>query len=402
MKKSLLFAVALFLFLYSLLRAGADEARPNVILIVADDLGWADLGCYGSKFHRTPNLDRLASGSRRFVQAYAAGPVCSPTRVALLTGQHPAHVHLTDWLPGRTDQPSQKLLRPVVRQELPLEVLTLAEVFRSAGYATAHIGKWHLGGEGFGPEKQGFDLNIAGDSTGTPLSFLAPFSRQGRVMPGLGDAPEGQYLTDRLTMEAEKFIEANKSRPLFLYMPHYAVHTPMTAKPDLVASFPKWDGTFHGRQENPIYAAMLASLDESVGKIVAKLDREGLSERTIVIFTSDNGGLATIEGPNTPATNNSPLREGKGWLYEGGLRVPLLIRRPGLIAPGVDTTPVWSADLFPTLKALVGITNENPTDGVSLAGFLKQDQPLSPRTLYWHYPHYSNQGGRPGGADSRG
>ncbi len=332
--------------------AHGAEGRPNIVLIVADDLGWADLGCYGSKFHRTPHLDRLAGEGRRFVQAYAACPVCSPTRAALMTGKHPARLHLTDWLPGRNDRPDQQLRRPVIRQELPLEEVTLAEALHGSGYATAIIGKWHLGGDGFEPSRQGFDLNIAGDARGSPLSYVAPFSRQGQTMPGLAEAPAGQYLTDRLTLEAERFLEAHRAGPFFLYFPHFAVHIPMVAKADLVARYPKWDGTPHGRQENPIYAAMLESLDESVGRIVAKLEQLGRSSDTLVIFTSDNGGLATLEGPNTPPTNNSPLREGKGWLYEGGVRVPLLVRWPGTIAPGVEETPVWSADLPATVKGI--------------------------------------------------
>ena len=376
----------------------ADEPPPNVVLIVADDLGGADLECYVSTFYRTPNLDRLAAEGRRFSQAYAACPVCSPTRAALMTGKHPARLHLTDWLPGRPDRPSQKLRRPAFRQQLPLEERTLAEALKAGGYATALVGKWHLGGAGFEPTRQGFDLNIAGDETGTALSYWSPFERNGRTMPGLADAPPGQYLTDRLTTEAERFIEDHRAGPFFLYMPHYAVHTPMTAKPELVAKFPKWDGTPHGRQENPIYAAMLASLDESVGRIVATLDRLGLTERTLILFTSDNGGLAVREGPHTPPTINAPWREGKGWVYEGGIRVPLIVRWPKTIAPGVETTPVWSADLLPTILALCGQDKTAPVDGVSLARLLTKGEPLAPRALYWHYPHYSNQISRPAGA----
>ncbi|MDB5348805.1 MAG: atsA 1 [Planctomycetota bacterium] len=376
----------------------ADEPRPNIVLIVADDLGWADLGCYGSKFHRTPHLDQLAAGSRRFTQAYAASPVCSPTRAAILTGKHPARLHLTDWLPGRADQPSQKLLRPKILQHLPLEEITLAESLKAAGYTTASIGKWHLGSNEFGPTHHGFDLNIAGNDSGSPLTYLGPFSREGRSLPGLEDAPAGQYLTDRLTTEAERFIDANKSRPFFLYLSHFAVHLPMVAKAELIAKYPKWDGVPHGRQENPIYAAMLESLDDGVGRIVAKLKDSGLTERTIFIFTSDNGGLAVIEQANTPATSNAPLREGKGFLYEGGIRVPLLVRWPGVIAPGVEKTPVWAADFFPTVMALVGATQPASLDGMSLVSLWKDGQPIPDRSLYWHYPHYSNQGGRPGGA----
>ena len=393
--------VLLFAFLSLATHSAAgDEPPPNVVLIVADDLGWADLGCYGSRFHRTPNLDRLAAEGCRFTQAYAACPVCSPTRAALMTGKYPARLHLTDWLPGRGDRPDQRLLQPPFRQQLPLEEDTLAEVLHGGGYTTGLIGKWHLGGAGFEPTRQGFDLNIAGDSTGTALSYWSPFARQGRTMPGLETAPVGQYLTDRLTTEAEHFLDAQKSRPFFLYLPHYAVHTPMTAKPETISHYPEWDGVPHGRQENPTYAAMLESLDESVGRVLAKLDQLDLTAHTVVIFTADNGGLATQEGPLTPPTCNAPLREGKGWLYEGGLRVPLIVRWPGRIAPRVDDAPVWSADLFATIKTLCGRDDPNaaPIDGVSLAPLLTASQPLAARALYWHYPHYSPQGGRPGGA----
>ena len=376
--------------------AAAD--RPNVVLIVADDLGGVDLGCYGSKFHRTPNLDRLASEGKRFTRAYSASPVCSPTRSALMTGKHPARLHLTDWLPGRPDRPSQKLLRPAIRQELPLEEVTIAERLKGAGYSTGIIGKWHLGGAGFGPTAQGFDVNVAGDETGTALSYKAPFRKGNRVMPGLQDAPEGQYLTDRLAIEAERFIDDHKAGPFFLYLPHYAPHLPMVAKDELVAKYPKWDGTPHGRQENPTYAAMLESLDDAVGKVLAALDRSGLAEKTLVIFTSDNGGLATREGANTPPTINSPLREGKGWVYEGGLRVPLIARWPGRVPPGVDETPAWAADLPVTIAELCGLAKADGLDGASLAGLLTEGKPLAPRALYWHYPHYSNQLARPAGA----
>lgn len=372
--------------------------RPNVILIVADDLGWADLGCYGSRFHQTPNLDRLAAGGQRFTQAYAACCVCSPTRAALMTGKHPARLHLTDWLPGRPDRPDQKLKRPAIRQQLPLDEKTVAEALQEAGYVTGHLGKWHLGGEGFEPTRQGFASSIAGDDRGSPASYFAPYLRAGRAIPGLEDAPAGEYLTDRLTLEAEKFIEANKAKPFFLYLPHFAVHTPMIARDDIQAKYPKWDGVPHGRQENPIYAAMLESLDSGVGRIMEKLKQLGLEENTLVVFTSDNGGLATGEGARTPATINAPLREGKGWSYEGGLRVPLIVSWPKHIAAGSNPAVVWSPDLPVTIASLCGAALPTAVDGVDLSGLLLEGKQLEPRTLYWHYPHYSNQGGRPSGA----
>lgn len=387
---------SLLLFLLPLAASAAE--RPNVILIVADDLGWADLGCYGSTFHRTPQLDRLAAGGVRFSQAYAACPVCSPTRAALMTAKHPARLHLTDWLPGRPDMPSQRLLRPALRQQLPLEEVTIAEVLHEAGYVAGQIGKWHLGGAGFGPAQQGFDITVAGDARGSPVSYFAPFGTGDRGIPGLADAPQGEYLTDRLTKEALRFIDDHQARPFFLYLPHYAVHTPLAAKQDLQATYPAWDGVPHGRQENPIYAAMLESVDQGVGRIIARLGELQLTDRTLVVFTSDNGGLATREGPNTPATNNSPLREGKGWLYEGGVRVPLIVSWPGRIGPRVESTPVWSADLPVTALTLCGQKFPPPVDGQDLSTLLVEQKPLPPRELYWHYPHYANQGSRPGGS----
>jgi arylsulfatase A len=374
----------------------ADTNRPNVVLIVADDLGWADLGCYGSRYHKTPNLDRLAAEGVRFTDAYASAPVCSPTRAALMTGQYPARLNLTDWLPGRPDRPDQKLLRPAINQELPAAEPTLAQVLKSAGYVTGHVGKWHLGGKGAGPRQRGFDINIAGDQAGSPRSYFAPFKgRDGQFMPGLETADEGEYLTDRLTAEAEKFIETNRANPFFLYLPHFTVHIPLKAKAEKTAKYKPGPA---GQQGNPIYAAMIESLDESVGRILDKLAALQLTERTLVVFTSDNGGLCVLEGPNTPSTINAPLREGKGYLYEGGLRVPLIVKWPGVTRPGsTSATPIASIDLFPTILDVCGVKSEARVDGLSLVPLLKGGT-LQRDLLFWHYPHYSNQGGRPGGA----
>jgi arylsulfatase A len=395
--------------------SAAEPRKPNIILIVADDLGGMDLGCYGSKYHRTPNLDALALAGVKFTDSYAACPVCSPTRAAILTGKVPARVGITDWIPGRGNRPDQKVSQPKFHHELPLAETTLAELLRAAGYKTAHIGKWHLGGQGFGPMEQGFDVNIGGDHTGTPHSYFAPFQgkRAGEaspiVMPGLGEAPAGEYLTDRLGDEAVKFIAAHEKEPFFFYLPHYGVHTPIQAPKDVVESFPKWDGTQHGKQENPTYAAMLERVDASVGKIMAELKRLNLADNTLVVFTSDNGGLATLEGRDTPATSNAPLREGKGYLYEGGIRVPLIAAGFGVTKstdkkPSTCDVPVWSCDLFPTVLALCGAAAPK-VDGLSIADLLADAEPNELRAgarfrdaLYWHYPHYANQGGRPGGA----
>ncbi|MFM9068696.1 MAG: sulfatase-like hydrolase/transferase [Planctomycetota bacterium] len=381
--------------------ATAKAARPNVIIVMLDDLGWADLGCYGSKFHRTPRIDQWATTGTRFTQAYAACPVCSPTRAALQTGKWPARLQLTDWLPGRPDRPDQRLKRPELRQQLPLDEVTLAERLQAAGYATAHIGKWHLGGVGFEPTRHGFSLNIACDHTGTPLSYFAPYRAGDRVMPGLEQAPPNEYLTDRLSDEALRFVDQHRDQPFFLHLAHYAVHTPMSAPESSVAEFPA-AGPFRGQQNNPTYAAMLAAVDKGFGRIVDRLRELQLTERTIIVFTSDNGGLATTEGPRTPATSNAPLRDGKGFLYEGGIRVPLVFSGPGIRAGETAAFPTSTVDLLPTLLSLCQVADDLPRDGVNLQPTLAGAAQPAREALFWHYPHYANQGSRPGGAIRQG
>ena len=352
--------------------------RPNVVLILMDDLGWTDLACYGSKFYRTPNVDKLAAEGMRFTQAYAACPVCSPTRAALLTGKFPARLQLTDYIPGQPDRPTRKMLRANFRQELPLEETTLAELLAQAGYATGAIGKWHLGDQGFEPQRQGFALAKGGIAGGAVASHFAPYLKNAAQLPGLENPPAGEYLTDRLTAEAEKFIEANRERPFFLYLPHYAVHTPMMAKPEIVAAYSAAKPP--GLQANSVYAAMVESMDESVGRVLKKLAAIKLERDTIVIFTSDNGGLATAEGNRTPATNNAPLREGKGYLYEGGIRVPLVVRWPEHVRPGSTcSTAVSSYDVLPTVLELCGVNERPKVDGVSLSPLVTQSGPISAR-----------------------
>ena len=395
-------SIPVMCLLLAVASAFGQTRPPNIVLVLIDDYGWMDTGSYGSTYHRTPNIDALARGGMRFTSAYAAAPVCSPTRAALLTGKHPARLHLTDWLPGRRDSPAQKLARPTIRQELSLEETTLAEALRPAGYTSAHIGKWHLGGTGFEPERQGFDLNIGGDETGTPLSYFAPFQRDGRFMPKLETAPPGEYLTDRLTTEAERFIEQHKEKPFFLYLAHYAVHIPMRAKADLIAKYRALPRPERG-QNNPVYAAMVESMDESVGRLTRKLEQLGLAENTVFIFTADNGGLSAPEGPDTPATDNAPLRAGKGYLYEGGLRVPLIVRWPRHVRAGsVNHTPVYSADLFATALAAAGMNNRTGVDGMSLLPLLTGRGQFKRDALYWHYPHYSNQSMNAGDLDQPG
>jgi arylsulfatase A-like enzyme len=330
--------------------ASADTAKPNVIVVLVDDLGWADLGCYGSTFHETPNIDRLAQRGMRFTNAYSACPVCSPSRAAILTGKYPARLQLTDWLPGRADRPSQKLLRPPIRQELQLEEITLAEALKATGYASASIGKWHLGGESFYPEHQGFDINIGGTETGSPPGGYFRFHT-----PNLKARSDQEYLTDRLTEEAVWFIQEHRDQPFFLYVAHYAVHIPLQAKPEIQA---KYQSNPKGKspQDNPIYAAMIQSVDEGIGKLLRALDDLKIADRTAVMFTSDNGGLSVREGPNTPSTSNAPLRAGKGYLYDGGIRVPLIIAGSGESHTGsVCDVPVSGQDLYATILAMAGI-----------------------------------------------
>ena len=383
---------------------GTPPRPPNVVLILIDDLGWADLGCYGSTFHETPHLDRLAAAGVRFTQAYAAAPLCSPTRAAILTGKHPARLHLTTYLPGHADRPDQKLLHPKIVQHLPLEEVTLAEALKAKGYRCGHIGKWHLGGEGFLPEDQGFDLNVGGTAGGSPPGGYFAFQT-----PNLKPLEQDEYLTDRLTDEAERFIEDNRERPFFLYLCHFAVHIPLQGKRDLVEKYrAKADprkGLGQG-QNNPLYAAMLESVDESVGRIVRKLDELGLSENTLLVFTSDNGGLAVKEGANTPATCNAPLRGAKGQLFEGGIRVPLIVRMPGTVPAGrVCDVPVTSTDWFPTILRACGVGRRegDPADGLDIMPLITgRGEPPERAALFWHQPHYSNQGGTPTGAVRKG
>jgi arylsulfatase A-like enzyme len=357
--------------------AAADAARkPNIVLILADDLGVNDLSCYGRDDQPTPNLDRMAAEGIRFTCAYCSQPICSPSRAGLLTGKSPARLHITTFLPGRADAKSQKLLHPKIRQALPLEERTLAEYLKDAGYATACIGKWHLGGADFGPDKQGFDVVHAGKSN---------------TMPSATEGGKGEY---DLTAQAVKFIEQHKEGPFFLYLPHNTPHIPLAAKPELVEK--------HKTAFNPICAAMMETMDDCVGLVLAKIKELGLDEQTIVIFTSDNGGLHVHEFANSPATHNSPFRAGKGFLYEGGLREPLIVRWPGRLKPLVSETPLSHMDLLPTLLALAGLPVPQGLDGIDQSPYWLGKGGTEPapalRKFIWHFPHYNNQGGRPSGA----
>jgi len=367
----------------------APARPPNVIVILVDDMGQTDLSCYGSKFYETPHVDQLAKDGVRFTNGYSACTVCSPTRAALLTGKYPARLHITDWIAGH-DRPKAKLKIPDWQKFLPFEEITLAEQFKSAGYATASIGKWHLtpglkeGDEAYYPEKHGFDVNIGGYARGQPPSFFAPYK-----IPTLTEGPAGEFLTDREANEAVKFIETNKDKPFFIYLPHYAVHTPIAGKPEVVAKYQaKAAKQPEVTQKNATYAALVASVDDSLGTIRAALKRFKLEENTLIVFTSDNGGLLGV-------TNNAPLRVGKGSAYEGGVRVPLIICWPGVTKAGlVEATPAITPDLYPTVLELAGVKPlQSLVDGISLAPLLKSGAKPDRDAIFWHYPHY-----HPGGA----
>jgi len=402
-----------------------EDISPSFIFILVDDLGWADLGCYGSTFHETPNIDRLASGSMKFTQAYAACPVCSPTRASIMTGKYPARTGITDWITGRQahagPQPTDKLMSREFELEMKLEEVTIAEALREAGYRTFFAGKWHMGQDSaYWPEHQGFETNVGGWSAGWPAGgYFSPYEN-----PRLTSGPEGECLTDRLTDESIRFLESVAGEPFFLYLSFYAVHTPLQTRPELVAKYERkidslgldtrlmettdreWirkappRGRFVERvmQGHPTYAGMIETLDRNVGRLIARLDQLDLDRETVVILMSDNGGLSTAEGS---PTSNLPLRAGKGWLYEGGIREPMLIRWPGSGSAGkVCPVPVTSTDFYPTILAMAGLDPrpEQHLDGMDLTPLLNGGAMPGERAIYWHYPHYSNQGGKPGAA----
>ena len=360
----------------------AERRRPpNIVFILADDLGWTDLGCFGSSFYQTPNIDRLAQQGMRFTSAYAACPVCSPTRASILTGKYPARLHLTDWIPGRTP-PGVRMRVPDWTPYLPLKEVTIAEALQPTGYVSASIGKWHLGGEEYYPEKQGFAVNFGGCDLGATPTYFYPYK-----IPNIGTGGKGEYLTDRLADEAVAFLETSKSRPFFLYLAHYAVHTPVEAKAEMAARYrPRVrPGQAHS---HPEYAAMIESVDESVRRVLRKLEELKLLNDTIVIFNSDNGGVVG----RRHITSNEPLREEKATLYEGGIRVPLIVRWPGVVRPGtVSDVPVISTDFFPTILEMSGAPApaRGAVDGVSLVPLLRQQGGLQRSSIYWHYPHYN-------------
>lgn len=394
--------------------------KPNIVMILIDDMGWRDLQCFGSTFYETPNIDALAAEGTVFTQAYASCPVCSPSRASLMTGKYPARVGLTQYLGGHD---WGKLLEVPYVDHLPLEEYTLPKALRDAGYHTWNVGKWHLGEKEYYPEHQGFEVNIGGCSWGHPAKgYFAPWGIE--TLPD--DVPEGTYLTDYLTDRAIDLIEHNDGAPFFLYWSHYTVHTPIQAKPEDLTRFeeksrrmkldqldPYVEGEnfpcWHKRSERVVrrlvqsdvpYAAMIWNLDQNVGRLVQALKDCGEYENTIIVFTSDNGGLSTAEGS---PTCNAPLSEGKGWGYEGGVRVPLIMAGPGIRSHLLCDTPTTTPDWYPTFLELAGLKPhpEQHMDGVSIAPLLR-GEPMPERPLFWHYPHYGNQGGEPVAAVRRG
>ena len=385
---TLLFA---FTVILSLCQQGYGRPQ-NIVLFLIDDLGWMDLGCQGSTYYQTPNVDKLAAEGVRFTDAYAACAVCSPTRASILTGKYPARLLLTDWLPSGRWKPSSKLIEGRKIRGLPLEEYTLAETLRDAGYQTIHIGKWHLGSEPFClPQHHGFDINIAGNAHGAPGQYFFPYQGDWAIPTTplratwnvLPDGKPGEYLTSRLTDEAVTIIEKSDDKPFFLYFPHYGVHTPLEAPEELTKKYERIPQ--HQQQGKPVYAAMVESIDRSVGRVLDALKSAGKTNDTVIIFTSDNGGFYK-------ATSNAPLRANKGAYYEGGIRVPLIIKWPGLSQAGrVIHEPVITNDLYPTCLAAAGLPMDphQHMDGENLTPLLHKTETLSRDSLFWHFPHYN-------------
>ena len=391
--------------------------KLNFVFINVDDLGWTGLGSYGSKYYETPNIDRLATQGIRFTDGYATCAVCSPTRASLMTGRYPARIGVTDWILPQwmedsdyTPDKGQKLLCPKNPRFMDLDEITFAEMLRPAGYTICHIGKWHLGPEEYYPEKQGFDINIGGCDLGWPPNFFDPYYKEGsHAVSGLAltvkkvgrittlkPRKKGEYLTDREADEAVQFLRTHKDKPFFLYLAHYAVHMPIQAKAELIEKYKAKPAT---DQKNYVYAAMIHSVDEAVGRVMRTLEELNLTEKTVVIFTSDNGGkvaelnefTAEDMGPRVGPTTNAPLRWGKATPYEGGIRVPVIIRWPGVIKPGrISAEPITTVDYFPTILEISGVKppGDREIDGLSFVPLLKGKTSLNRPAIYWHFPHY--------------
>lgn len=419
MKSTLFLGISLLFLTFSSQLQAQSNTPPNVVFFLVDDLGWTDLGSFGSKFYETPNLDRLVKSGIKFTQAYTASPVCSPTRASIMTGKYPSKMYNTDWFGA--PQPDQiqghwtknKPLKPAhYEPNLALEEITMAEAFKSSGYATFFAGKWHLGEEeSHWPEHQGFDINKGGNSKGAPSTgkkYFSPYEN-----PKLENGPDGEYLPERLAAETSKFIQENKAKPFFAMLSFYSVHTPLMTTKALEEKYlakraemgledkfePEHANQNRITQAHAIYAGMVEAMDQAVGKVMDELEKQGLTENTIIVFFSDNGGLSTAEGS---PTTNLPLRAGKGWLYEGGIRVPMIMSWKGHIPAGKEIhAPVISNDLFPTFLDLSGnrsvLDSIENIDGISLKNWMIEPEKAMDRdALFWHYPHYGNQGGNPG------
>ena len=394
----------------------AFQSKPNILFILVDDLGWTDIGAFGSTFYETPHVDALARKGMKFTSAYAACPVCSPTRASIMAGKYPARMRTTDWFGA--PQPTtvakhwtrnKPLLPAEYLENLPLSETTLAEALKSKGYGTFFAGKWHLGETPeFWPENQGFDENKGGYWAGSPRGnhYFTPYDN-----PRLTDGPLGENLTNRLADETISYIKQHKSEPFFAYLSFYAVHNPLGAPKELVDKYTEkknrlgleaeWgqegESKVRLNQTLPVYAALVENMDRAVGKVLAALKDNGIDQNTIVVFMSDNGGLSTSEGQ---PTTNLPLRAGKGWLYEGGIREPMVIYWPGVTKAGsVSDLPVVSTDFYPSLLEMAGLPTlpQQHLDGQSMVPLLKGKK-WKRGPIFWHYPHYGNQGGSPGSA----
>lgn len=422
MKRILLTTLLAFMASWNALADEGGQAKngfdqpPNIVVVLVDDLGYMDIGANNPHcFYETPNVDALAKSGMLFTDGYAANPVCSPTRYSLMTGKYPSRVDATNFFSGKR---SGKFHPAPLYNKMPLDEITIAQALKGKGYATFFAGKWHLGDSPeYYPQNRGFDINIGGYHRGGPYTgkkYFAPFKNPEIKV----ESPEGDHLPDRLARETAKFIDDNKDKPFFAYLSFYSVHTPLMGRPDLVEKYKKKAALINGEefgdeeqvigdkprrvrilQKHAVYAAMVEAMDQAVGKVLKQLESSGVAENTIVVFTSDNGGLATSEGL---PTCNLPLRGGKGWVYEGGIREPWIIRYPGKTKPGSQSAePVCSIDLYPTLAESANLKVDHTIDGVSLLPALV-GKSLDRQSLFWHYPHYSNQGGFPGGAIREG
>jgi len=401
--------IAIFLLVTGCI--GTDNKKPNVIFILVDDLGWNDLGYSGSAFYESPNIDKLSKDSFEFKTAYAASSVCSPTRASIMTGKHPARVNITDWIPG-LDPKNRPLLGPQDLHQLPLDETTIAEKLKESGYKTFYAGKWHLGSQGYYPEENGFDINIGGFEKGSPMGgYYSPYKN-----PKLSDGPEGEYLTDRLTSESISFIENHdKSQPFVLFLSFYNVHTPIQPNLKHVNYFKEKldsmdDNKVRVREEgeaisllnqvNHNYASMVYAMDENVGRLINSLKENNLYNDALIIFTSDNGGLSTLR--RVAPTSVFPLRAGKGWLYEGGIRIPQLIKTPGNSKNIKIEDVTVSYDLFPTILDYAGLNSEKEIDGKSLMPILEGESKMDREDVFWHFPHYHGSLWKPGSAIRHG